>query len=143
MTPYRYHTDEFAITIPGTFVDNSATVLEWPTETGPVSLMVRRKKLTEEGEYDTIARAYLSELKAGLPAFREEPAPDFQCVVPHRVLACRFREEQKVYYHVHILLNFGGKLLIFLWSAEASQRGVLDDLVRDTMESLLLRESEQ
>lgn len=143
MTPYRYYTDEFAITIPGPFVDRSATVLEWQTEMGPVTLMIRRRALKERGEYDEIAKSYLDELKAGLSAYREETAPDFQCVVPGRFVACRFREEQKVFYHVHILLDFGNKLVIFLWGGEASQRPVIDDLVQGTMESLLVRETDR
>jgi hypothetical protein len=143
MTPYRFYTDEFAITVPGTFVDRSATVLEWQTEMGPVSLMVRRRALKDRGEYDAIAKSYHDELKASLSAYREETAPDFQCVVPARVVACRFREEQKVFYHLHILLDFGSKLVIFLWAGEAAQRPVIDDLVRDTMESLLVRETDR
>jgi hypothetical protein len=143
MTPYRFYTDEFAITVPGSFIDRSATVLEWQTEMGPVTLMIRRRALKEPGEYDALARSYHAELKAGLSAYREETAPDFQCVVPSRVVACRFREEQKVFYHVHILLDFGDKFLIFLWGGEAAQRPVIDDLVRDTMASLLVRETDR
>ncbi|MBL9026638.1 MAG: DcrB-related protein [Myxococcales bacterium] len=142
MSSYRYHADEFAISIPAAFVDKSVTLLEWPLEDGPVAVVVRRKKIAEDGEFARTVEAYFRELKAKLQSFREEAPISFECSSPYAALACRYREEQHVLYQIHVAINLGTTMLFFIWNGQAAQKSAVEELARSVMSSFLYREAD-
>lgn len=139
MSTYRYHADELAITVPPGFIDKSANVLEWPHSEGGVALMLRRAHL-EPGKLGENAKKYFAQLESSLAAFRREPLPAFECTAPHEAICFRFREEGRVLYQVHLLLDLGTKMMFVVWGVDAQQRALLDEVVKTAMPTLLLRQ---
>ncbi len=139
MTTYQYHADELVVSLPAGFVDKTTTILEWPEAQGGTAMMLRRAPL-EPGTLPDVAKRYSAQLAATLSGYREEPAITVECPLPHEIICLRFREQGRVHYQVHVLLDLGSRMLFMVWGADAQRRDRLDEMVKVAVPTVLLRE---
>ncbi len=143
MNTHWYQTDEVAFEVPDGFVDDSSNLMEWPAEGGGIALLLRRRPIAEGSSFAAMTKSYSAELRARLTGFREEGPIPFEVPGPHHALCFRFREDARVIYQVHLMLDRGDKALFFIWGGPAQHRALVDALAKQSAESLMIREHEK